>query len=320
LRSSKRSSMETMEEERDDEDVSDKHLVYNPATASHHTNNKNTLRNDSRRSLSRSRRHADDSSKNNAAAAAIAAALQQIKKSQHSHETSRSINSTSRPHRRDPQFTRKVSRSVSPLHKSRYKSSHRPRQSSSFHLPSSSHDERSSVRSFHSSSSSSFSSYDRNIAKNYPKNQNRNVRPSSSTKSRRNSFTTKQQQQHHRQQQQQQMQHKSSSDMAICPDNNDRNASPSSPTPTSSIEAAFQPLLDNDGCCIFHPFIQLKMKLPSGTWRTLSRCCVVCREEEKKPGVLELHCRITTSPRHVVGRKALVLPSLRPREIVENVP
>ena len=40
-------------------------------------------------------------------------------------------------------------------------------------------------------------------------------------------------------------------------------------------------LLDKDGCCTLHPFIQLKMKLPSGSWRTLSKVCRLCRDEER---------------------------------------
>jgi hypothetical protein len=40
-------------------------------------------------------------------------------------------------------------------------------------------------------------------------------------------------------------------------------------------------LLNKDGCCTLHPFIQLKMKLPRGSWRTLSKVCVLCRDEER---------------------------------------
>ena len=39
--------------------------------------------------------------------------------------------------------------------------------------------------------------------------------------------------------------------------------------------------LDDNECCTLHPFIQLKVKLPSGKWTTLSRTCVVCQEEDK---------------------------------------
>jgi hypothetical protein len=70
---------------------------------------------------------------------------------------------------------------------------------------------------------------------------------------------------------------KSSSEMAIC-----------STLPTSAeivtMEDALSQVLDDNGCCILHPFIQLKMKLPSGNWRTLSKQCVVCQEENNDGG------------------------------------
>ena len=60
------------------------------------------------------------------------------------------------------------------------------------------------------------------------------------------------------------IQHASSSEMALCEKAN-----------TASSTHA---LLDKNGCCALHPYIQLRL-LSDGKWRTLAKHCVVCREE-----------------------------------------
>lgn len=189
--------------------------------------------------------------KGNAAAAAIAAALSEKNKTNHHRQQqvnpkakSRSFHDTRqsslkhhcRTHGNRPssQFRRKSSRSVSPL-----RSAPTVARSKSFHPAS--HPADASVVSHNSSASSTFSAYDRRVAKDFET-------AVSSAASRRGSIK-----------------HTSSSDMALC----------------DKGKGSGNALLDEDGCCALHPFIQLKMKLPNGKWRTLTQNCVVCQEEEK---------------------------------------
>ena len=60
------------------------------------------------------------------------------------------------------------------------------------------------------------------------------------------------------------IQHTSSSEMALCE--------------KGGIASTSNALLDRNGCCTLHPFIQLRL-LTDGKWRTLAKHCVVCREE-----------------------------------------
>lgn len=266
IRKSRCESMETMEEERE-EDMSDRNLVYQSNSNNRREDALSGSRNDGRRSLSRKRNPAVDvleavnaaaatsdrsrgkslprnRGNGNAAAAAIAAALNEKKKANQPHVNSKakshSFHDTGRKcalehhirndaSRRTSQYDRKSSRSVSPL---RTKSNTAQRYTSSRPADA-------SVTSLNSSASSNFSAYDRRIAQHLEA-------AASTAGSRRSSMKN------------------NSSEMALCEKGTDSSNA----------------LLNADGCCALHPFIQLKMKLPSGTWKTLAETCVVCYEEE----------------------------------------